>query len=95
MKTEDTHPCFTQLHLRSNYDVTFAPEIVMKSILIGRNVSSELYILYRMEQFSNLYGVPYTNIVKTHGPCISNIADTHELTWCLKCDKWIIRPRTT
>ncbi|VDI37113.1 Hypothetical predicted protein [Mytilus galloprovincialis] len=95
MKTEDTHPCFTQLHLVNNLDLTVDHRKRIKNSFLGRKLSSELYKLSYIEDRPYIDG-----IAKIHGPCIST--ESFDFAWCLKCDKWIsqakqwtIRPRTT
>ncbi|VDI17625.1 Hypothetical predicted protein [Mytilus galloprovincialis] len=97
MKTEDTHPCFTQLHLVNNHDLTVDPGKRISNSFLGRKFSSELYRLNRMEVMPSVDG-----FTKIHGPCISTLTENMDVAWCLKCDKWIsqakhwiIRPRTT
>ncbi|VDI23865.1 Hypothetical predicted protein [Mytilus galloprovincialis] len=96
-KTEDTHPCFTQLHLVNNHDLTGDHGKRIKNSFLGRKFSSELYRINCMENMPNIDGMP-----KIHGPCISTTTENMDLAWCLKCDKWIsqakqwiIRSRTT
>ncbi|VDI23862.1 Hypothetical predicted protein [Mytilus galloprovincialis] len=97
MKTEDTHPCFTQLHLVNNHDLTVDHGKRIKNSFLGRKLSSELYRLNCMEDITIVDGM-----MKIHGPCISTTTETIDTAWCLKCDKWIsqakpwiIRPRRT
>ncbi|VDI37114.1 Hypothetical predicted protein [Mytilus galloprovincialis] len=84
MKTEDTHPCFTQLHLVNNHDLTVDHGKRIKNSFLGRKLSSELYRLNFMEDMTKIYGTR-----KIHGPCISNTKESIDIAWCLKCDKWI------
>ncbi|XP_071126721.1 cyclic GMP-AMP synthase-like receptor 2 [Mytilus edulis] len=97
MNAEDTHPCFTQLHLVNNHDLTVDPGKRIKNSFLGRNLSSDLYRLNCMEDMTYIHG-----ITKIHGPCISTTTESMDGAWCLKCDKWIsqakqwiIRPQTT
>ncbi|CAG2208134.1 unnamed protein product [Mytilus edulis] len=70
MKTEDTHPCFTQLHLVNNHDLTVDPRKRIRNSFLGRKLSSELYALNFMENTSYIDG--HTTI---HGPCISSTTE--------------------
>ncbi|VDI28122.1 Hypothetical predicted protein [Mytilus galloprovincialis] len=101
MKTEDTHPCFTQLHLVNNhdlqYDLTGDHGKRIKNSFLGTKFSSELFRLNCMRGMPNTYGM-----TKIHGPCISTTTESMDAVFCLKCDKWIshakqwtIRHRTT
>ncbi|VDI23867.1 Hypothetical predicted protein [Mytilus galloprovincialis] len=97
---EDTHQCFTQLRLLNSHDLTFEDDKI-KNIFKCRKFSSELYRLYHMGNCLRIFGDVFTSLFKIHGPCISNIPETHDFAWCLKCDKWILqaqswvhRPRT-
>ncbi|CAG2248010.1 unnamed protein product [Mytilus edulis] len=74
MDINDTHPCFTQLRLLDNHDLTLNSEKLV-NILLGRKASSEQYRLYHVEQFSYPYGVASTDIINIHGPCISGPDD--------------------
>ncbi|VDI28120.1 Hypothetical predicted protein, partial [Mytilus galloprovincialis] len=101
METDDTHPCFTQLHLGNNHDLTFEHDRA-KNLFKCRKFSSELYRLYRMEDLTKDLDDINTSIFKIHGPCLTNLTDTHDFAWCLRCDEWISqaqpwvsRPRTT
>ncbi|VDI65420.1 Hypothetical predicted protein [Mytilus galloprovincialis] len=102
MDIDDTHPCFTQLRLLDNHDLNLNSEETWVNILLGRKASSELYRLYLVEQFSYRCGVASTYIINIHGPCISDLGETHDFAFCLKCEKWIsqaqpwiVRLRTT
>ncbi|VDI23866.1 Hypothetical predicted protein [Mytilus galloprovincialis] len=101
MDTEDTHPCFTQLLLVNDHDLTF-PTQVIKNLFQERTFSSELYRLFCIKGVSNIFTFTCTDIMKIHGPCISSTTDTIDVARCLKCDNWISqaqpwikRPRTT
>ncbi|CAC5372334.1 unnamed protein product [Mytilus coruscus] len=98
MNTEETQPCFTQLWL-FNDNIELNPNVLEKNYR-GCMLSSKLYKLC-YKNFADAK-IPSLFLGKIHGPCISNIHDTLDVAWCLKCDKWIFqakpwisRPRTT
>ncbi|VDI33334.1 Hypothetical predicted protein [Mytilus galloprovincialis] len=101
METEDTHPGFTQLRLPNNYDLSFGND-EKKNVFICRKLSSELYRVQNLEDFSKNVRAANIYILKIHGPCISTVTESIDFVNCLKSDQWIsqaqpwiTRPRTT
>ncbi|XP_052093936.1 uncharacterized protein LOC127729977 [Mytilus californianus] len=102
METEDTQPCYTYLHLFTNYNILPHKYKQLLQQQSGKNlISSELYKLWMLNNFKEAgYGNLLINHM--HGPCLSDKNDKNDLAFCLKCDQWvsqaqpwITRPRAT
>ncbi|CAC5387373.1 unnamed protein product [Mytilus coruscus] len=108
MDTENTHPCFTQLHFPLHFlnDYILLPEIeqMLEQDYLVNKLSNVQYKHDKHDKsysFINFFPEPiqFTTI---HGPCISDQTGDFDLAFCLKCDKWITlaqswisRPHTT
>ncbi|XP_063412278.1 uncharacterized protein LOC134695038 isoform X1 [Mytilus trossulus] len=106
MYTEETQPCFTQLrllnhHSKCNYFeyklYTIGLNNIWEKNHIGCMLSSEQYKLF----FLSISELFVSNIMKIHGPCLTDYKDLLDIAMCLKCNQWIIpaqpwikRPRT-
>lgn len=89
MDTENTPPCFTQLRLYRDLNLHSFLEKQMKNTFLGVKFSSELYKLYQYTK-NNSSVFPMTGISTiVHGPCISPESESHDLAFCLKCDRWV------
>ncbi|XP_052106108.1 uncharacterized protein LOC127738778 [Mytilus californianus] len=103
MDTENTHPCFTQLHLPLhllNDRILLDPKIeqMLEQDCLVNKLSN---VQYKSFFFNNIFSVP-GKVTTIHGPCLSSPEGAYDYAMCLKCDKWISlaqswvsSPRTT
>lgn len=84
MDTTDTRPSFTHLHLYTDYNSIY---ITLRKMLEKHGVKHLLSnVLYKKFLLQILRVTPLNKI---HGPCVSDVNETYDFAYSLKCDKWI------
>ncbi|VDI11583.1 Hypothetical predicted protein [Mytilus galloprovincialis] len=87
MDTEETQPCFTHLRVTNYNSLSSCIKQVMEQHRGHNLLSSELYKSQLCKQISLIC----PNLIKIHGPCLSDKGDYMDFASCLKCDKWVFQ----